>query len=259
MPVILYFHGLPGGPEELAALPNVDGRAEIVAVDRLDIGLGLDSHAEMLNAVAQDILLTYPNRKLRLIGFSLGSVVALQLAGILKKQTLSIDLISVAAPLELGNFLPDMAGKPVFTAAAGGGWKFGALSQIQAIFAPRLPQVFFNMLFASAKPADKGLAEDPAFRAGLKNSYSWCLSKHLTGYKREVRAYVQPWADVLDDVNAPVTMWHGVEDNWSPIQMAYAVQERLGERAQLTEMAGLSHYSTLAEALPKIVDGYRAR
>lgn len=52
-----------------------------------------------------------------LIGFSLGAMTATRLAVLLGERVVRVDCTSGAAPLDLGNFLSHMAGKPVFTFA----------------------------------------------------------------------------------------------------------------------------------------------
>ncbi len=250
--VILYFHGSPGGPDELAAL-SLPKNLQIVPIDRLSFGVSYD---DMLSNVRADILKRFPDKNLHLIGFSMGAMAVLQLGNVLGDKVMRIDLVSAATPLELGHFLAKMAGRPVFDAAMRGGVRFSALCKFQAILLRFAPALFFKMLFASAAGEDRILAADPTFKRQILKSYTTCLTDHPKAYADEIRAYVQPWAKELNGIDAPIHLWNGGADNWTPIEMAYALRDQLGPKTQLTEFARLSHYSTLAKALPLILGKY---
>lgn len=66
----------------------------------------------------------------------------LRLAKILGDKVMGLDLISVAAPFELGDFLPHMAGRPVFDAAESSKFKFNILCMFQAIMVRAAPNLF---------------------------------------------------------------------------------------------------------------------
>lgn len=230
----LYLHGLPGGPEELA-LAGV----RIPLVNRT--GSEDEITARMLSQTA--------GKPLHLIGFSLGAALALRLAPRLRPAR--IDLIAPAAPLELGNFLPQMAGAPVFRAARRP-WAFRALTQAQATAWRLAPNVMLNTLFASAPPADRDFLT-PDRRATLIASYRACLTEHRAVWLREVQAYVRPWSTALPLIPCPVTIWHGTADTWSPFAMAGALAQVLPD-ATVIPLPGLGHYTALCHALPRIVD-----
>jgi pimeloyl-ACP methyl ester carboxylesterase len=52
-----------------------------------------------------------------LVGFSIGALAATKIAAFDPEQVSKLTLISPAAPLQLGTFLEDMAGKPIFEMA----------------------------------------------------------------------------------------------------------------------------------------------
>lgn len=243
-PVILYCHGLPGGAQELAI---VGDDLPIIALDRF---AGGDTYQARLDALADHIRQTYAGREIHLLGFSLGAMSALEIASRLTDHVSHVHLISAAAPLELGNFLPDMAGKPVFETALRSKFQFAMLCAGQTIFARLAPDAFFNALFSSATGPDRLLRDDPKFRTIISKSTAACLRQNLAGYKQEVHAYVAPWANRLDTIQADITLWHGTADNWSPPEMALALADRLNAKTEIFD--GLSHYSTLQKALPKI-------
>lgn len=244
-PVILYCHGLPGGAQELAI---VGDDLPIIALDRFSNG---DTYQAQMDTLADQVRQTYVGQEIHLIGFSLGAMSALEIASRLTDQVSHVHLISAAAPLELGNFLPDMAGKPVFETALRSKFQFAILCAGQTIFARLAPNAFFNALFSSATGPDKLLRDDPEFKTIISTLIATCLRQNLTSYKQEVHAYVTPWASVLETIQVDVTLWHGTADNWSPPEMALALADRLNAKSEIFD--GLSHYSTLQKALPKII------
>ncbi|MGB8812729.1 MAG: alpha/beta hydrolase [Paracoccaceae bacterium] len=237
----VYFHGLPGGAGELALVPGV----QIYCPQRPASG----DFAALADQIAQ----ATKGAELHLIGFSAGAQAALRVAALQATAELNIgriDLIAPAAPLELGDFLPDMAGRTVFRAAR---WPMvlAALTAAQAAALRFAPGAFLAALFASAPVADQQMLAEPGVRSLLLRVYRDCLYSPQA-YRAEVCAYVQPWAHFLAHVTAPVTLWQGDADTWAPPAMAEALTAAL-PRAELVELIGMGHYSALREALPRIL------
>jgi len=249
--VAVYFHGAPGGPEECARFDGLarDLGVQLLCLDRGAFALGGDARFQGLAAEISALT----GGQAHLIGFSLGAFAALRTAPHLARPAASLDLVSAAAPLELGDFLDGMAGKPVFSLARFSPWALGALSAFQGWLARRAPSRLFGMLFATAAGADRDLAADPVFRAELGGVLSRALNTGRPGYMAEVLAYVQPWAGRLPAVIAPTHIWHGLEDNWAPPAMAEALARALPGAPRIEIAEGLSHYSCLHDAMPRIL------
>lgn len=230
----VYLHGLPGGPEELA-LAGVSLPCPVRRGDEADT-------LAQIRAMAG-------GEPLHLIGFSLGAALALRLAPALAPARLT--LISPAGPLELGDFLPRMAGAPVFRAARRP-MLFRALTAMQSLAFTHAPARSLETLFASAPTADRALLTAENQRLLLQAIRS-SLGPGRAAYRAEIARYVQPWADLLARVPCPVTLWQGEADTWTPPDMAKALQAAL-PRADLHLLPGLGHYSTLCHALPLALD-----
>lgn len=250
----VYFHGAPGAPEEAAAFDDAARSAGVtlICVDRFACDPTLVGEA-YYRALAQAILALADGRRVDLIGFSLGGFVALQTCRHLGGAVRRLHLVSAAAPLETGDFLDAMAGKPVFQAARASPFGFRLMSLWQGWLARHAPGALFRLLFASAAGADRALAADPSFRAAIVGVLRASLTAGQDGYIRDVRAYVRPWADSLADVGVETCIWHGDADNWAPVGMARALAHRLPGRVQVEILPGLSHYSCLYQALPEIL------
>jgi pimeloyl-ACP methyl ester carboxylesterase len=237
----VYFHGLPGSAAELAGFgPEIAGRAA---------GFHVAARGGEFSRVAEGIAARFPEGPLRLVGFSLGAAAALRVAPLLGERVERIDLVSPAAPLQLGDFLAGMAGAPVFRAALAGRWPFAALTLVQAQVAWRAPQKMAAALMAKAKGEERDLAGDPRFIAALAQSLRHSLLESRDAYASEIRAYVSDWRADLARVLQPVRIWQGSADDWTPPAMADALAAALPTRPQVTMLPGLSHFSTLRHYL----------
>jgi pimeloyl-ACP methyl ester carboxylesterase len=92
------------------------------------------------------------------------------------------------------------------------------------------------------------------FRRRLGDILQTSLGAGRQAYCQEISAYVRPWAHILPTVEAPVTLWHGRSDNWSPPAMSDALAARIPQVTEIRWLEGLSHYSALRAALPQILD-----
>lgn len=250
--IYLYFHGLPGFADEIGVFNSQAKSRNLIAIDRLKLQSTCDSYEDYLIKQAEQIKQDWPTQNIHLIGFSLGTMTCLRLAKILEDKVTGLDLISVAAPLELGNFLPHMAGRPVFDAAKSSRFKFNILCMFQAIIVRAAPNLFFKMLFSSANGEDKPLVAKDSFRATIALGLRHSLLQYLPAYKREVHAYVSPWAEKIEGLEVKITFWHGAKDNWSPLEMANILAKKLGEKCNIVTLESKSHYSTLETALEEI-------
>jgi pimeloyl-ACP methyl ester carboxylesterase len=241
-PTTLYFHGLPGSAAELHGF----GREVAARAGHLHVVARHGAAGEAYFArLAGQIAGKFPAGPLHLVGFSLGAAAALRVAPLLGERVSQIDLVSPAAPLQMGDFLDGMAGAPVFRAAIAGRPPFAALTFVQAQVVRIAPERMATALMAKAKGADRALAADPTFIAALAQSLRHSLLEQRDAYSAEIRAYVTDWRADLARVQQTVAIWQGGEDDWTPPAMAQALADALPGRPKVTMQAGLSHFSTL--------------
>ena len=236
---IVYCHGLPGDPDELTAFgrpppPNV------FALDRLTQRGAAYEERVWAAFDAMDV-----PEAVTVAGFSLGAMAAIHIAARRPERVRKLILISPAAPLQWGDFLPAMAGRPVFEAAQRGGASLRLLSTAQWIASWLAPSATAGLLFRSSTGAEKSLSAAPRFRQAVMHGVRYCTGPAYPAYRDELRAFVQPWESVVDAVQCPVEIWHGDADTWAPLAKAQALRARLGGRASLNVCEGLGHYSTL--------------
>lgn len=237
---IAYFHGLPGGPGEWTCFAPAALRGAAIVPDR---NPGCDP-GDLAAALDGDDWI--------LVGFSLGAPLALRIAAALGRRASQVHLISPAAPLQLGDFLPAMAGGALFRLAAARPRLFALVARAESILARIAPRWLLGRLMAGAAGADRALAADPAFVAAMSAVLRGGLGRSADGFIAEVSAYVGDWRAVLEGATAPVTIWQGDVDTWTPPAMARALQAALPGGAVLHIVPGASHYSTLREALVRI-------
>jgi pimeloyl-ACP methyl ester carboxylesterase len=239
---IVYFHGLPGGPRELQAFGEFT--LPLFAPDRCNDAPHLKFPA-YVDYLAQCVRGQFPQGSIMLVGFSAGARMALELGVKLEDRDIEIILVSGAAPLQSGEFLNDMAGRLVFGAAKASPPLFSVLTTLQSLLARWAPGGLFRTLISTAQGSDQALKIDERFTQVIKSVIVKTLQSGSVGYRREVLAYVAPWGHLLSRVKAPATLWHGTEDNWTPIGMADAMEAALPNVRAVHRLPGLSHYSTL--------------
>lgn len=241
----IYFHGNPGAPAELALLGGDRVRSWMV-LDRAALPLEPEARIRQLTAIVAELCNDQP---LRLVGFSAGAHVALQVAARMPGADLTLDLVSPAGPLDSGDYLSKMAGGPVFRAAMLRPPLFAALVRVQSLCARLLPGLMTHFLFATAQGDDRTLKADERFIGPYREVLRSCLVGGLASYKAEIEAYVLPWSDLLPQVRHPVTIWQGTCDNWTPPEMAQSMAQALRNVQAFHLLDGQSHFSTLRAAL----------
>lgn len=240
----VYCHGLPGAPTELRALAPAEHLRGARLLDRLT-----QKPATYADRVCSGFDALNISEPIDVVGFSLGAMAAAHIAAYRPAQVRKLVLISPAAPLELGGFLPAMAGRPVFEAARRGALSLRLLSSVQSIMASRVPDFMLKTMFATSNAVERDLLTNPAFVGMVVEALRQCLGAQQEAYRAELVTYVRPWAHVLDAATCETEIWQGDEDTWTPPDMARALTTRLQPRANLNILEGLGHYTTLQAAL----------
>ncbi|MFM2410663.1 MAG: hypothetical protein RL481_1491 [Pseudomonadota bacterium] len=246
----VYFHGLPGSGGELALFDDVPyGKLAHMFVPIRDSSRTQSDCTAYMDSITRQIEARFPEGPIHLIGFSLGAFVAIHIATLLKNRVERIDLVSAAAPLEMGDFLKEMAGRIVFQAAQSSPFLFSLMVKWQSWAARLFPNMLFKAIFANTAGQDRELAATPAFQKGMAKILNDSLGRNAHIYQSEIAFYVSGWATSLAKVKQPVTLWQGQADNWTPPAMADALQQALPHLCSRRDLMGLSHYSTLRHFL----------
>lgn len=259
-PVLVVFHGTPGSAAELTWWNEAAQRhgVQLCCVQRSAIAPALQGQ-EYFAALAQvvvDACAGAPaSQPLHLAGFSLGGFVALQTALELQQRGQAVQglhLLSAAAPLQGGDFLPHMAGQAVFRMAADRPALLRRVTALQAWLARGWPALLRQLLFASAQASDVALRDSPAFQTTVQTILDEALGAGRDGYLRDLAAYVQPWGPSVAGLQTPTWVWHGDQDNWSPPAMAQWLHTHLPQACGLTMWADQSHYGCLQQSVEPV-------
>lgn len=234
-PIYVYIHGLPGSKLEISPVTD----AKIIYTSPFDVS----AFEKILN----------PNEKYKLIGFSLGCMAAIEIAAKYSEYIQSLDLISPAAPLELGDFLDDMDGRFVFKTAQSSNVLFWLLSLSQNIMARFTPHFLMHKMFGESCEAELELLKDPQFVSVFKVGLKQSLIHKSAEYRHTIIKYTLPWHSLVLQVKCPVKIWHGTKDTWTPFAMGEALNDTLASKSELVALDDLGHYSALHKALPIIL------
>ncbi|TAL29928.1 MAG: alpha/beta hydrolase [Phenylobacterium sp.] len=250
-PLCVYFHGCPGAPAECAWFDDAAREAgvRLIGIDRNAVAPGAAGGA-YFDALAAEVERLAAGAPVRLMGFSLGAFVAVQVAIRLRTPVAVIDLVSPAGPLDSGDVLDSMAGGAVFRLAMRSPALFRAVTWAQGVAVGLAPSAVLRGLFASVRGAEAERAARPDFQAALARFLTWAYGPARAGYIRDIAAYVRPWAADLQRVSASVRIWQGEDDGWAPPALAASLAAGLRETPDVTLFSGLGHYSTLFEAAP---------
>jgi len=251
--IAIYFHGAPGAPEEgeVFEFYAKEHGLRLICFDRFSCDASL-SGAAYYQFLAQQISKQAAGKQVDVIGFSIGAFIAIQTYSYLGDSVRNLHLISAAAPLDAGDFFGAMAGKQVFQSANTMPMLFILLSYWQGLLTWLFPKALFRLLFASAVAGDKALVVEQVFQSRIIKVLMMCFLGRVPGYVRDIRSYVQPWKDTLSDLNVNTHIWHGAEDNWTPVAMADYLASVIPGCASTKIFSGLSHYSCLYRAMPEI-------
>lgn len=243
MTQLFFCHGVPGGDAERQLLARVNPDVEII-----DLNIFEHPPEDVARALAVAVSASEPAQgDIHLVGFSIGAMAALQIAARCPDKVTKVTLISPAAPLQLGDFLPDMAGKLVFELAAHKPKVLALLTGVQAAIVRAAPALLIKALFAKSTAAELALLKDAHFQSGMRRVLKRSFGEYRSSYLAYLKAYVLDWRSVLSQVRCPVDIWHGTADTWSPIAMAYALRENITTESTVHEVPDSGHYSTLLQ------------
>ncbi|MES0870604.1 alpha/beta hydrolase [Pseudovibrio sp. SCP19] len=241
---LVYFcHGVPGSQHDSAFLKDaLPADVELVAPN---LFLSKGDPTEACIRQFDEVTSGWDVSEIHVVGFSIGTMAAAHIASACADRVTKLTLVSSAAPLSLGDFLPKTAGAPVFKVAKSSPRLLKILIAVQRLIFRMRPALLLNGLFAKCGPQEKELIGRPSVSrvlcVGLANS----LVDHPESYAAYLKAYVADWSAVLSGVCCPVELWHGSVDTWSPLEMVDAIKAALPTEAALHLVEGAEHYSTL--------------
>jgi pimeloyl-ACP methyl ester carboxylesterase len=115
----------------------------------------------------------------------------------------------------------------------------------------RDPEFLTRLLQEQMTPSDKRIVADPALRRLLAETYTEAVRTGPYGWIDDVLAFRKTWGFSLDDIRSPVLLWHGEEDNFSPVSHTHWLATRI-PHAQVRVQPDSAHFAAF-EILPTIL------
>lgn len=118
--------------------------------------------------------------------------------------------------------------------------------------ARRDPQVMVDFLRGQMTDSDRQVVDDIAIRRLLAETYVEAFSQGPYGWIDDLAAFRAGWGFRLADIAVPVLLWHGAEDNFSPVSHARWLAEQI-PHAEIRVQARTAHFGAV-EVLPEVLN-----
>jgi pimeloyl-ACP methyl ester carboxylesterase len=221
---LLYFHGWPGARVE-GRLGGEAARARgvrLIALDRPGMGLSdyqprrtlvdwPDDVAQVAAALGLD--------RFAVLGISGGGPYAAACAWKLSERLTGAGIVSSLAPVDSPGALAGMGrqNQVIFRLVGRLAVLRRGLMARTAVSVRRHPDRVLERGLAAA--VDKKYLDRPDVRAVLVESLSEAFRSGSRGPAWEMGLYARPWEFRLEDIRAPVHLWHGEQDANAPVTM----------------------------------------
>jgi pimeloyl-ACP methyl ester carboxylesterase len=277
-PVFL-LHGTPGsrlGPLPRTGLLYRLG-VRLITFDRPGYGGSTRKPGRRVASVAKDVKLIADAlgiAKFAVVGRSGGGPHALAVAALLPEQvTRAAALVSLAPPDATGlDWFDGMSPSNVreYMAASSAIGEFTAVddhtARFRELFSPG--ELTFRLVQAAAKikadpishvatispempEIDRRIVSAFAIRAMLAENFGEAVRTSADGWIDDALAFCAPWGFDVSDIKAPVLIWHGERDVFSPVAHSLWLTRNIS-RAEPQIQPDSAHFGAL-EALPDVL------
>jgi pimeloyl-ACP methyl ester carboxylesterase len=118
------------------------------------------------------------------------------------------------------------------------------------------PETLLKTLENEMSGPDKRIASDAGIRRRLLETYREALKHGADGWIDDVFAFRSPWGFALGKIKAPVRLWHGGLDVFSPPEHSRWMARQI-PNATIEIEAGAAHFGAM-EVLPRVLARLRA-
>jgi pimeloyl-ACP methyl ester carboxylesterase len=189
------------------------------------------------------------------VGRSGGGPHALACAALLPARTTRVGVLVGLAPRVADglDWFAGMAASNVleYTAAAAGHARLAARLAPAAEEIRADPASLVAGLQAELPESDRRVVADPGIRAMLVRNFAEGLRASADGWIDDALAFCSPWGFDPASIAAPVLLWHGEDDVFSPIGHARWLADRI-PRATMLVQPGAAHFGAL-DVLPDML------
>jgi pimeloyl-ACP methyl ester carboxylesterase len=258
-PVILLIHGFPGCADHgrlMSETPYSDS-TRLIAMDRPGYGQSDPQKKMTPMKFAQQVkaLLDHLGiHEVSIISVSGGAPFSLATAYLLKNRVRKLISVGGVGPLTpktfkflnyqqrktwfLRNFLPESVLR--FT-----------MNRIWEKGIDKIDEFLFTDL-DSFSPYDRKVLQDPELGPVFIETTKTALSGGPDGVLEDMRVYSKAWGFPLQEVNCPITLWHGREDDIVNYMFAEDLQKRIPQ-AKLNFVSEQGHYSIMVNCRDAII------
>ena len=124
--------------------------------------------------------------------------------------------------------------------------------RLQADRIRRDPASKISVMREQMTAPDLRVLHDASIRRLLAETYAEALRTGPYGWIDDVLALRRDWGFRLADIEQPVRLWHGDQDNFSPASHTRWLADQIGERAQLQVQSDTAHFGAM-EVLPAML------
>ncbi len=123
--------------------------------------------------------------------------------------------------------------------------------RLKADRARRDPESMVDVLRTQMTDPDLKVVDDIVIRRLLAETYREALRQGPFGWIDDVAAFRRGWEFELKDITVPVLLWHGADDNFSPVSHARWLAREI-PHAEVRIQASTAHFGAV-EVLPEIL------
>jgi pimeloyl-ACP methyl ester carboxylesterase len=258
----MYFHGWPGARVEgrLGDEAAMVSGVRLIALDRPGMGLSDFQSSRKLVDWPDDVAkvaATLGLNRFAVLGISGGGPYAAACAWKLADRLTGAGIVSSLAPFDVPGAIASMGRRNRLTFQL-----VGHLGVMRRILMARVERAVSRrperiLKSGVAAAMDKEYLDRPEVRKILGESLSEAFRNGSRGPAWEMGLYTRPWAFRLQDIGAPVHLWHGEQDGNAPISMGRFLATTIPEcRATFYPGEGHLHF---VDRLPEILAAVRPR
>lgn len=256
-PPVFYFHGWPGSRLE-AGFFDVPG-AQMIGVDRPGYGLSSDHAKRRLIDWPRDIAALADHlghKTFAVAGMSGGGPYAAVCAQALPDRVTRTAIIAGLGPPEAPGmrgkrvgFLLDLGQRPLRSNIL--------FSVMRTIVRSQLADSRIKFMRDRLPPGSRDRAAlTPKLLTMLLSSFREGFRSGIKGVQSDARVYGEPWPFKLEEIAAPIRIWHGKADLQVPVSIGEYYAERIrGAKAVFPDDEG--HISIVTNYLEAIITDLR--
>ncbi len=244
---ILYLHGLPGSRLDPSLLDSEFQRlgARLVALERPGYGLSTARRSWRLLDWPPDVAAAADRLKIErfgLIGYSSGGKYAAACAYALPNRLTNTAIVSSVGPPATPRFREGLGrtDRLSMTLAIRARPLALAYWRIARAMAERRPESFLGQFEKELSEPDRAVFGEPEVRKLLLASSREALRAGAAGVVDDSAIQARAWGFGLEEIQAPVHLWHGDRDKIVPLHHSTYAAETI-PTATLTVFEGMGH------------------